>query len=83
MRFSEAAQEVQVHRAVEKPKFSEEGFIRGRRRLAAEGVDLAPPPPAKKPSLETMPHNPVSMNDIYTFPCFPALSVSFGASLYM
>lgn len=75
MRFSEAAQEVQVQRAHEKPKFVDEGFVRGRRRLAAQGVDLAPPP-KKKSSVERLPHAPVPISDIYTLPPFPKVTVS-------
>lgn len=75
MRFAEAAQEVQVHRAKERPKFIEDGFVRGRRKLAAEDF-LTPVIPAKKPSLEKLPHNPVAFEEIYSPPGFPTLIVS-------
>lgn len=78
MRFSEAAQEVQVHRAHDKPKFIDEGFVRGRRRLASQGIDLVPaaPPAKKKASVERLPHAPVPISDIYRLPPFPQIAVS-------
>ena len=75
MRFSEAAQEVQTHKAHEITKFAADGFVRGRRRLAAAGVDLAPPPPPKKPSLERIPQAPVPIDEIYSLPPFPSMEV--------
>ncbi|XP_067941465.1 kinesin-like protein KIF23 [Watersipora subatra] len=76
MRFSEATQEVQVHRAQEKPKFSDEQYhTRARRRLAPHSSAEQLAPAAKKPSLESLPHAPVPLTDIYTLPVFPSLTV--------
>ena len=71
MKFSEATQEVQVHRAHEKPKFSDEvHHPRARRKLASHS-DV----PAKKLSTEHRPHAPVPIKDIYTLPPFPNITV--------
>ena len=58
MRFAEAAQEVKVHKAVEKPKY-DAGYAPGRRKLAAAGVKVATP------------RAPVPITNIYSLPPFP------------
>ncbi|KAF6040877.1 pav [Bugula neritina] len=74
MRFSEATQEVQVHRAQDKPKFAEQQLAhRSRRRPAAVSTHESQPPSKKMNSLGRMPSAPVPLSEIYSLPPFPEL----------
>jgi len=76
MRFSEATQEVQVHRAQDKPKFAEQQLAhRSRRRPAAVSTHESQPPSKKMNSLGRMPSAPVPLSEIYSLPPFPELPV--------